>query len=67
MEIERDVWERERKRGERSWNEIVGISMVKIVGMTRGREELRIIKRVFKIVLLPFLFGDLYGEINRKF
>lgn len=53
LEIERDVWERERKRGERSWNEIVGISMVKIVGMTRGREELRIIKRVFKLFPPP--------------
>lgn len=45
---------RERERGERSWNEIVGISMVKIVGMTRGREELRIIKRVFKLFSSPY-------------
>lgn len=65
--------ERERREDELERDlEIVGISMVKIVGMTRGWEELRIIKRDFKLSSSPlprlsFFFGDLYGEINRKF
>lgn len=52
------------RRGERSWNEIVGISMVKIVGMTRGREELRIIKRVFK--LFPLIFWRFVRRDKQK-
>lgn len=55
------------RRGERSWNEIVGISMVKIVGMTRGREELRIIKRVFKLFPPPpFTFWRFVRKDKQK-
>lgn len=63
----RRMGKRERERGERSWNEIVGISMVKIVGMTRGREELRIIKRVFKLFPPPpFTFWRFVRKDKQK-